>query len=60
MVFDTILSNIDELLLINLSAIVLVFGDWNVNSKNWLTYSGRTGRPGELGYSSVKHMSKVI
>ena len=60
MVFDTILSNIDELLLINLSAIVLVFGDWNVNSKDWLTYSGRTGRPGELSYNSVKHLSKVI
>ena len=60
MVFDTILSNIDELLLINLSAIVLVFGDWNVNSKDWLTYSGRIGRPGELCYNSVKHLSKVI
>ena len=60
MVFDTILSNIDELLLINLSANVLFFGDWNVNNKGWLTYSGRAGKPGELGYNSVKHLSKVI
>ena len=48
MVFDSISSNIDEVLLINPSANVFVFGGFNVYHKDWLTYSGRTGRPGEL------------
>ena len=50
-VFDSILSNIDEVLWINPSTNVLIFRDFNVNHKDWLTYSGRTGRPGELCYS---------
>ena len=29
---------------------MLVFGDLNVDHKNWLTYSGGTDRPGELCY----------
>ena len=40
--------NIDEVLLVNRSANVLVFGDFNVHHKGWLTYSGETNRPGEL------------
>ena len=48
MVFDSISSNIDEVLSINPSAIVFVFGDFNFHHKNWLTYSGGTDRPGEL------------
>ena len=47
-VFDSISSNIDEVLLINPSANVFVFGDFNVHQKDWLTYSGGTDKPGEL------------
>ena len=50
MVFDSISSNIDEVLLINPSA-VFVFGDFNVHHKDWLTYSSGTDRPGELCYN---------
>ena len=49
-VFDSILSNIDQILSINPSANVFVFGDFNVHHKDWLTYSGGTDRPGELCY----------
>ena len=50
-VFDSISSNIDEVLSINPSANVFVFGDFNVHRKDWLTYSGGTDhRPGELCY----------
>ena len=41
-VFYSISSNIDEVLLINPSANVFVFGDFSVHYKNWLTYSGGT------------------
>ena len=50
-VFDSISSNIDEVLSINPSANVFVFGDFNVHHKDWLTYSGGADRPGELCYS---------
>ena len=50
LVFDAILFNIDEVLLINPSA-VFVFGDFNIHHKDWLTYSGGTDRPGELCYN---------
>ena len=46
MVFDFISSNIDEVLPINPSANV-----FRVYHKDWLTYSGRTDRPGELWYN---------
>ena len=49
--FDSISSNIDEVLLINPSANVLVFGDLNIHYKDWLTYSGGTDRSGELCYN---------
>ena len=39
-VFDSISSNIDEVLSINPSANVLVFGNFNVHHKDWLNYSG--------------------
>ena len=45
MVFDSISSNIDEVLSINPSANVFVFGDFNIHHKDWLTYSGGTDRP---------------
>ena len=50
-VFDSISSNTDEVLSINPSANVFVFGDFNVHHKGWLTYSGGTDRPGELCYN---------
>ena len=49
-VFDSTLSNIDEVLSINPSANVFVFGDFNAHHKDWLSYSGGTDRPGELCY----------
>ena len=50
-VFDSISSNIDEVLSINPSPNVFVFGDFNVHHKDWLTYSGGTDRPRELCYN---------
>ena len=50
-VLDSISSNIEEVLSINPSANVFVFGDFNIHHKDWLTYSGGTDRPGELCYN---------
>ena len=50
-VFDSISSNIDEVLSINQSADVFVVGDFNFHHKDWLTYSSGTDRPGELCYN---------
>ena len=41
-VFDSVSSNMDEVILINPSANVFVFGDFNIHHKDWLTYSGGT------------------
>ena len=49
--FYSISSNIDEVLSINPSANFFVFGDFNVHHKDCLTYSGGTGRSGELCYN---------
>ena len=43
-VFDSISSNIDEVLSINPSANVFVFGDFNVHHKDWLNYYFGTDR----------------
>ena len=51
MVFDSISSNIDEVVSINPPANVFVFGDFNIHHKDWLTYSGGTDRPAELCYN---------
>ena len=51
MVFDSVSSNIDEILSINPSANVFFFGDFNVHHKDELNYSGGTDRPGELCYN---------
>ena len=51
MVFDSISSIIDEVLLINPFANVFVFRDFNVHHKDWLIYSGGTNRPSELCYN---------
>ena len=50
-VFNSISSNIDDVLSINTSANMFVFGDFNVHHKDWLTYSGGTDRSGELCYN---------
>ena len=42
---------LDGILSINPSANVFVFGDFNIHNKDWLTSSGGTDRPGELGYN---------
>ena len=47
MVFDSISSNIDKVLLINPSANVFIFGDFKVHDKDWLTSSAVTDRSGE-------------
>ena len=49
-VFDSISSKKDEVLSINPSPNV-VFGDFNVHHKDWLTYSGGNDQPGELCYN---------
>ena len=49
MVFDSISSNIEEVLLINPSPSVFV--DFNIYHKDCLTYSDGTDRPGELCYN---------
>ena len=49
-VFDSVSSNIDEVLSINPSA-VFVFGDFNIHHKDQLTYSSGTDQPGELCYN---------
>ena len=41
-IFDSVWSNTDDVLCINPSANVFVFGDFNIHHKNWLTYSGGT------------------
>ena len=50
MVFDSISSNIDEVLSINPFANVFVFGDFNIHHKYWLTYSRGTDKSSELSY----------
>ena len=49
--FDSVSSNIDEVLSINPSANVLVFGDLNFHHKDWLTHSGGTDQLGKLCYN---------
>ena len=50
-VFDSVSSNTDEVLSINRSANVFVFGNFNICHKDWLTYSGETDQPGKLCYN---------
>ena len=61
-VFDSISSNIDEVLSINPSANVFVFGDFNVHHKDWLTYSGGTDRTGGLchNFSILDDLTQTV
>ena len=43
-VFDSIPSNIDEVLSINPPANAILFGEFNVHQKDWFTYFGETDR----------------
>ena len=59
-VFDSISSNIDEVLSINPSANVFAFGDVIVyHNKDWLTYSVGTDGPGELCYIFLSQMTSL-
>ena len=49
--FDSISSNIDEVLSINTFANVSIFGEFNDHQKDCLTYSGGTDRSGEPCYN---------
>ena len=57
MVFDSISSHINEVLSINPSANVFVFGDFNIHHKDWLTYSGGTNRSGELCHNFLSQIT---
>ena len=50
-IFDSSSCNPDEVIWINPSANEFVFGDFNVQHKEWLNYSGATDRSGELCYN---------
>ena len=51
---------IDEVLSINPSANVFVFGDFNVHHKGWLAYSGGTDRSGERYNSYLKSQMTLL
>ena len=51
MVFDSISSNISEVLSIYPSTNVFIFGDFIIHHKDWLIYSGGTDRFGKLWYN---------
>ena len=50
-VIDSVPPNIYEVLSINPSANVFVFGDFNIHHKDWLTYSGGTDWSDQLYYN---------
>ena len=56
-IFGSISSNINEVLSINLSASVFVFGDFNIYHKDWLTHSGGADRFSELCYNFLFQMT---
>ena len=60
--FDSISSNIDQVLSINPYANVFVFGDFIVHHKDWLNYSGETDRSGELcfGFSTPNDLTQIF
>ena len=57
MFFDSISSNVDQLLSINPSTNAFVLGDFKVHRKDWVTYSGGTDRPGDLCYNFLFQMN---
>ena len=61
-VFHSVSSKTEEFVWINPSGNVFVLGDFSVYHKDWLNYSGRTGRPGELCYnfSISKDLTQMV
>ena len=61
-VFDAISSDMGEVLLINPSANVFVFGNFNLYRRDWLTYSGSTDRAGELyhNFSNSNNPTRMV
>ena len=60
-IFDSVSSSIDEVLSIDPSAWVFLFGDFNDHHKDWLTYAGETDRSGELckSFSISKNLTQM-
>ena len=48
---STVSSNMDQVLSVNPSANLFVFGDFSIHHNEWLIYSGRTTRLDELCYN---------
>ena len=61
-IFYSISSNIDEVLLIDPSAKVFVFADFSIHHKYWLTYSRGTDRSGELccNFSVSNNLTQMV
>ena len=59
MVFNPTSPKIDEVLSINPSANLFVFGDFNINHKDWLTFTGGTNRPCELCRKIVNFPTQI-
>ena len=61
-VFVSVSSSKDEVLSINPSANVFVFGDFNIHHKDWLTNSGGTDRLRELFYnfSTSNDLTQIV
>ena len=59
-VFDSTSSNRNEVLSINPSANVFVFGDFNVHHKDWLTYSGGTDISGESQMTLLRSLTFLL
>ena len=60
MAFDSISSNVDEVVSINPSANAFVFVDFNINHKDWLTYSGGTYVPGQGFFQARCHITVFV
>ena len=58
-VFGSISCNTDEVLSINPSANLFVFGEFNVHHKDWITCFGGTDRPDELCYNFSHNLSPM-
>ena len=56
-VFDAISSSIDQVISINSSANLFVFGHFNLYYKDRLTSFGRTDQPSEICYNFPSHLT---
>ena len=59
-VVGAISPNIDEVLLINPSGNMFIFGDFNICHKDWPTYSGGTDGPGEQCYHFSNDLTLMV